>query len=352
MSNKKRSVFICGHFGFRANKIDGQTIKTRVLKDAFVNKLGEFNVRFVDTANFLRSPIQFFYEARKAFKECCQVVMLPGIRGLYMFLPFFLKWKRKWGGSLQYVVIGGWLPKLLGKNVWLRQLCSKIDCIYVETVTMAESLNRLNLSNVKVMPNFRKFDRNSKYEFIPTETPIKLVFYSRISREKGVEDAVTAVQLINSHNTTQPTAILDIYGPVVNGYEKKFQKLLFNSKYVKYYDILSPSKATKVLQTYDLMLFPTYYKGEGFPGALLDAYIAGLPVIASDWKYNSEIVVEGKTGVIFKTHSVDEIVAHVETFIANPERILQMRQNCIKQAQNYHVENVVVQLLSDAKSKC
>ena len=48
------------------------------------------------------------------------------------------------------------------------------------------------------------------------------------------------------------------------------------------------------------MIFPTYYVGEGFPGTIIDAFSSGIPDIATDWRYNSEIVQNGKTGYIYK----------------------------------------------------
>ncbi len=37
----------------------------------------------------------------------------------------------------------------------------------------------------------------------------------------------------------------------------------------------------------------------GFAGTLIDAMAAGVPVIASNWKYNPEIVIENVTGRIY-----------------------------------------------------
>ena len=351
MEPKQISVLVCGHYGYRTNQIDGQTIKTRVLKEAYADILGEANVRAVDSSFFPRSPARFLYETRKGFKECSQVVMLPGIRGLQMFLPLFLRWKRKWDRPLQYVVIGGWLPQFLAKKSWLRHLCTQLDGIYVETAVMAENLSRLGLPNIGILPNCRKFDRSQKRSFVATTIPMKLVFYSRVFREKGIEEAVAAVKHLNAEDPAHPRVLLDVYGPVVETYERDFRRCLGKSQHVKYRGVLSPDKVYDFLHVYDLMLFPTYYEGEGFSGAVLDAYIAGVPVVASDWKYNREIVDEGKTGVLCQARSVEDIVSHVETFIANPARVMEMRRHCLEKARSYHVEQMVQRLLHDASAR-
>ena len=341
------SVFICGNYGYRTGQIDGQTVKTRVLREAFAETLGDDHATVLDTSYLTVNPLRFVKEARRGIRECSHVVMLPGDRSLKLILPLFLYWTRKWNRPLWYVVIGGWLPDLLARKRWLRYLCSRLNAIYVETPTMASSLSKLGLPRVQVMANFRKFDRTLKRDFMPPARPLKLVFYSRVIREKGVQEAMTAVTHLNYAEASGPVAVLDIYGPTPDCYRTDFERLLSQSPDVHYRGLLSPDNVHGVLQSYDLMLFPTYYEGEGFPGAIVDAFIAGVPVVASDWKYNREIIDEGKTGVICVPRSVNDLVGKLRHFVTSPNQIMAMRQYCIQKAKNYHVENAVQHLLRD-----
>ena len=274
--------------------------------------------------------------------------MLPGCRGLQMFLPLFLHWKKRFHKPLQYVVVGGWLPQLLAAKPWLRRQCESLDGIYVETASMAAALNRLGLENVRVMPNFRKFDLLARPEFKPSGRPLKLVFYSRVMREKGVEEAIAGVARLNL-DPADPVVTLDIFGPVANDYQAKFQSLMAGVPAVRYGGVLAPAEATGVLGGFDLMLFPTFYEGEGFPGAVVDAFIAGVPVIASDWKYNREIVTPGQTGALCQPRSVEDLAARILEFVDAPARLFSMRRNCADQARAYHVDIAVQQLLADIR---
>jgi len=76
------------------------------------------------------------------------------------------------------------------------------------------------------------------------------------------------------------------------------------------------------------MLFPTFWVGEGFPGIIIDAYIAGLPIIASDWNLNGEIIDEKETGFIIKKKDSIQLKDKMKYFIKNPEEIIRIGNNC------------------------
>ena len=67
---------------------------------------------------------------------------------------------------------------------------------------------------------------------------------------------------------------------------------------MKYVKSLAPSEIYSTLEKYDVMLLPTHYYTEGFPGSVLDAYISGIPVIVTKWQYATEFVEQGKSGII------------------------------------------------------
>lgn len=120
-------------------------------------------------------------------------------------------------------------------------------------------------------------------------------------KEKGIEDVVNAVKTVNEH-FGRTVYTLDIYGQVDSAQTKWFNELqsIFPS-YIKYGELVPVDKSVEVLKNYFALLFPTYYEGEGFAGTLLDAMAAGVPVIASDWRYNPEIMNE-KTGYVYSSH--------------------------------------------------
>jgi glycosyltransferase involved in cell wall biosynthesis len=337
-------VLICGNYGRGAHAINGQTIKTRVLRDALVGALGDRGVSVLDTSSVFRKPLSFYAAARKGFFECTHIILLPGPLAVHVLLPLFLRWRKKHARDIRYVVIGGWLPGLLAKNRRLRAACMQLDGIYVETHAMADSMRALGFLNVHMLPNFRLFDPNMPRSYAPTCPPLRLVFCARVFKEKGIEEAIAAVERLNADRPA-PVVSLDVYGPVTKTYEKRFHELVGSSSGTTYKGILEPVTMYSVLQRYDLMLFPTYYPDEGFPGTILDAFISGVPVLASDWKYNREFIDQGRTGILCTPRSCDDLVTILEGYVDTPQLLSAMRQHCIEQAEEYHVDHALKDLL-------
>lgn len=99
------------------------------------------------------------------------------------------------------------------------------------------------------------------------------------------------------------------------------------------------------LSTYDVMLFPTYWDGEGFAGVVLDANMVGLPIIASDWNMNKEVVQDGETGFIIPVHDHKALANRMKTFINGDVDLMSMKQKCLKYVKQFDYRKVVTREL-------
>jgi len=93
------------------------------------------------------------------------------------------------------------------------------------------------------------------------------------------------------------------------------------------------------------MLFPSYYSGEAFPGVLLDAMIAGIPVVASDWQDNGEFVEHGRTGLLCAARDVNALTDAVRWSVEHPDEVMRMKHESALRADAYHVDEVIPRLL-------
>ena len=339
-------VSILGHFGEGVKLLNGQTVKTKIITEELHNQLGQDQVLKIDThggwKTLLKAPFQVF----RALKNSTDVLIFPAHNGLRVYAPLlsfvkiFFK-KRK----IHYVVIGGWLPQFLMQRKCLTKILRNFDGIYVETNTMKSALEAQGFENIYVMPNCKKLTVLSENELVyPSGTPYKLCTFSRVMKEKGIEIAVDAVKKVNEQ-LGYTAYSLDIYGQIDAKQTAWFDNLKKSfPNYIRYGGVVPFDKSVEVLKEYFALLFPTYYDGEGFAGTLIDAYSAGIPVIASDWKYNPELVNES-IGYVYATGYPHALVNILKSAATHPDILLSKKTLCLTEAEKYRIDQAVQVLI-------
>lgn len=335
-------VSVLGHFGKGKNLLNGQTVKTKIVTEELQNRLGQDQVMKIDThggwKTLLKAPFQVF----RALKNSTNVLIFPAHNGLRVYAPLLSFEKRFFKKrKLHYVVIGGWLPEFLKGRKHLSGCLKRFDGIYVETETMKKALETQGFENIYVMPNCKKLAVLSEKELVyPLGVPYKLCTFSRVMKEKGIEDAVNAVTVANA-DLGYTAYSLDIFGQVDEAQTEWFENLQSEfPPYIRYGGLVPFDKSVDVLKEYFALLFPTYYQGEGFAGTLIDAYSAGVPVIASDWKYNAELVNEN-VGFVYPTGDRQAFVDILKTAAKNPALLLSKKSQCLKEADKYKIDKAV-----------
>lgn len=104
---------------------------------------------------------------------------------------------------------------------------------------------------------------------------------------------------------------------------------------------LTTEEGYKTLSNYDAFLFPTYFVGEGFPGVLIDSFIAGVPAIATDFHANGEIIKDGLNGILIPIKDVNALAKAMHRIMEDAEFYSQIRKGAIESASKYEIENVL-----------
>lgn len=126
----------------------------------------------------------------------------------------------------------------------------------------------------------------------------RLIFLAQLRPEKGIREFLSVSELIPC-----PVEFL-VYGPQMAGFSiAEFDRY----PNVTYGGALDNNGAIEALSACDVLVFPTYYCGEGYPGVVIEALQCGVPVIASAWKSISEIVDDGVSGVLVEPRSVSSL---------------------------------------------
>lgn len=345
-----KKVAIIGAFGKGKILLNGQTVKTQIVTAEIERQIGSAGVKTIDLYGRVNNALCMI-RSILALVVCKNLIILPAQNALKILAPWISMWNRVFHKSLHYVVIGGWLPEYLDNHpTTLRSLCC-FDGIYVETAIMKRVLEERGLKNVSVLPNCKNLQITSIEEATKTkEEPFTLVTFSRVMKEKGIEDAICATELANK-KIGKPVFKLEIYGQVDGEQTQWFEDI--SAKYqldnsdscCRYMGMVPFDKSTEVLKKSYALLFPTYYEGEGFAGTVIDAYAAGLPVIASDWRYNTETVIDGVTGKVYPTHDTEAFTNAIVWAYEHQSEWNGLKAKCIQEAEKCLPKNVVTSLI-------
>lgn len=333
---------ICGHLGIGHNLLNGQTIKTKAVAEELRRRLGEGELIIVDTYGGIKSVHRMLYQSWNMFRKCENIIMMPAHKGLIVFTPVFVFYNCFFHRRLIYIVIGGWLDSFLNRNRWLVGMLKRFSDIYVETSTMKKALELRGFQNVEVMPNFKSLPLIREEELaLYHAAPYKICTFSRVVKEKGIEDAIKVVKKVNM-DRKKTVFKLDIYGPVDAEYKERFEKLCRDfPEYIRYRGAVAPEESVAVLKAYFALIFPTQYYTEGIPGTIIDAYAAGTPVIASQWESFSDVIEPGLTGIGYEFKNVmdlERVLIHIALY---PEVIVAMKKNCLNKAKKFLPETAV-----------
>lgn len=330
-------ISILGHFGEGVTLLNGQTVKTKIITDELERQFGKEQVLRIDTHGGWKTLIKAPFQALKALMKSENVIIFPAQNGLRVYAPLLAILKKLFKNKkLHYAVIGGWLPHFLNERESLVKMLKSFDGIYAETNTMKIALEKQGFTNVSVMPNCKNLAVISEEELVyPENAPFKLCTFSRVMREKGIEDAVNAVSAVNTQLGYQAFS-LDIYGQV-DAEQTEWFDALKNSfpDYIRYCGCVDADKSVELLKDYFTLLFPTCFYTEGIPGTIIDAYAAGVPVVSAKWESYADIVCEGQTGIGYDFGNEKQFEEILLKIAENPRIILDMKTNCINKAESY-----------------
>lgn len=331
-------IGIIGHVGGNRQYTDGQTAKTKAVIDGLIHN--GYEVICADTYFMKNNPIRFIAELIKAIYRSKKIIVLLSKRGRKVLFPILSLLSNK--REIYHYAIGGQLANEAEKNNKYKKRINRFKRNWVESRKLANRLNAIGVSNAIYLPNFKCIQILPEIQMTKTRSePIKFCTFSRVMREKGIEDAIKAINIVNE-KAGHTIAILDIFGPIEPGYEERFDEIIKrNNGYSTYRGIVLPNKSVDILKDYYMLLFPTFWRGEGMPGTIIDALSAGVPVIARRWEYCDEMLENNITGYIYDFDQPEELVNKIIYAIEHYDQTIEMKNNCIKKAYEYSEDYVM-----------
>ena len=180
--------------------------------------------------------------------------------------------------------------------------------VYVQTMRLQQ---HLDAPNVRWLPNVRDLvprePRKSRRQTPPQVT--NMVFIGQLRMAKGVREALDA-----SRDLPQDCR-LTVFGPCMSDMDMSLFK---GHPRATYGGILSPDGVVDALAEQDLLLFPSYWVSEGYPGIVVEAFQMGVPVVATRWNDIPELVKDGYNGLLVEPRSAAALRTAVQRLRDDP----------------------------------
>lgn len=328
--------------------VGGETVKNSILIEALEKRDVELN-----TINILKSKfILSRYLLSLFFKKDENLIMSLSSKARLFFIPYAFFLIKINGYDVALLPIGGRLyDEIEGMPFFLRKVfvkfLSEFDQIYVESKYLKEQLNNmLDREIVSYLPNFKERPDNVSNDPYEEGDKLELVYLGRMAEDKGIFDMVDAFDILRDKNRDME---LHFYGtfPKEDSVKMRFQKKIEGKERIIHHGYLSDEELIETLSDHHLFVFPTYHAGECFPGVLLDAFFSGLPVVASDWRFNGEIIENEKNGLLCEPKDPKDIAKKIDKLYKNEKLLRDMSRNAFVMSERYDVDTVVDGLLDD-----
>ena len=232
----------------------------------------------------------------------CDTVMFNVTRnGIFRMYPLLAPIAKLFHKKIVLRIFGGNLSTLFdqesafGKKQ-VEKTMQYTDLILAETNENLAFLRKFVHDEKKLQwfPNVRipsTFHQDGKYRK-------RYVFISRIIEEKGVDIILRALEKLG------PEYSVDFYGPLNS---KQYTPSYFTDHGARYMGCVAPENVRETLSRYDVLLLPTFFNGEGYPGIIIEAMSIGMPVIATTWRGIPEIIQNQREGILIPPRNIESL---------------------------------------------
>ena len=171
-------------------------------------------------------------------------------------------------------------------------------------------------------------------------TSVRMVFLSNLLESKGVLVLLDALALLQQRGCQFVCDIVGAETAEIN--QERLQEEIHQrglEGVAIYKGCMYGEDKSRELDHADIFVFPTYYPNECFPLVLLEAMAHSLPCISTNEGAISDIIDDGKTGLIVKKNNPKDLADKIEMLMTDEVQRKQMgAESRKKYERNYTLE--------------
>lgn len=344
---KCRRILLVGAIRTGRPAVNGEQVKNQLLAGWLEKR---HRLVQVDTDGWKRRPWVILQVLLKVLSGSYDTILVSASSASVHTLLRSIRPFRGARTRILYLVIGGYLPTGIRFGRYRASSYAGLKGLIVEGDAMRRQLQGLGIGvPLHVIPNVKPIGRvygdSTRYA---GQGPTRFLFLGRMSETKGTLAVMRALGHHILRNRVSEMQV-DFYGTLEADHTADFlQALTMHAccTYKGYLDVTNdPGGAYGIISGYHAMLFPTHWMGEGFPGVILDAYVCGVPVIATDWNMNRDVVQDGITGRLIPSGDPAALAAAMSSVMDAREEWAGMSRRCHESVRDFDVDKVLPRLL-------
>jgi glycosyltransferase involved in cell wall biosynthesis len=177
----------------------------------------------------------------------------------------------------------------------------------------------------------------------PNDGKVRFAFVGDVVRAKGVVELVEAFsQVLDALELPVRRLELSIYGPVKDDALVSVARLLdehSDSIFVR--GPVAHERLLSELKSHDVLILPTRWSSEGYPGVILEAMALGLPVIATRFRAIPEIVRDRENGLLCEPGDCESLAKCIREMALDRELRLRLGAQARRSARRFDVLEVM-----------
>ena len=173
---------------------------------------------------------------------------------------------------------------------------------------------------------------------------LRLIYVGHVKEDKGIFVLLESLGVLGASGGCESISC-DIYGQILAEGESLFRARLSEVHCARYKGVLDFDSVVPTMQQYDALVLPTYHSGEGHPGTLIDAMIAGIAVIATDFRSIPELVQNKVNGLLVTPGDPVSLTQAIRTIYHDRELLRSMARRNYEQRNRYDVQRFVWRML-------
>ena len=232
---------------------------------------------------------------------------------------------------------------------FVRALFGYSEGIIVETRHLQLTMNSVWPGKIHYVPNFRQSVSTSSEYASQGSSTVRFLYVGQVRPEKGIGELLAAFSLLEETIAlygTQTSVSLDLYGPVLETSSKWIN--LVHLQQCPNIHLHGEVSHVEVLRAYgeaDVFVFPSHNPTEGHPGALIEALMQGLPVIATSWRTIPELIRDNRNGLLCPPHDPVALAACMERLVRDAGLRKRLAEGAKESAGEFDAERACAAML-------